>query len=138
MSIGEFASSQRNWDFGGKRYVCFCVTCGERFLGRKDSRRCRMCWDKSRPDINSLNVAHSSHLKGLGEIAEAAGRAGARMDATSFGFLVSRPGSPNETLRRDIQDSLVESGGKAGHALWKRAWGCGENMDGGLHVVTSR
>ena len=85
-----------------------------------------------------MNVKKAGDLKGLGEIAEAAYCSGARMEATVHGFIVSRPGSPNETLRREIQDKRDKSGCNAGQALWKKAWGCGEEMDGGIHVMTAR
>ena len=84
-----------------------------------------------------MNVCSAQYLKGLGEIAEAAYSIGASMQATVQGFRLTRANTPNSLLRADILRALEKKDCVAGPVLMAGAWGCGEDFNEGLHVITS-
>ena len=79
-----------------------------------------------------MNVTKVSSLKSLVSVVDAVYSVGASMTPTENGFMITRFDTSNERLKEVLLKNTSCDGARY---LIKHAWGCGEDMMGGLHIV---
>ena len=79
-----------------------------------------------------MNVKRTSSLHTLAALALLCDRCAVTMTPTEEGFMLTRVGTDNATLRKELKTRARNDGVRY---VVCQAWACGEDGQGGLHVV---